>query len=83
LAGAASWYLKRDDIYVLHKGGELEYGLHCDDAKGRLLSFKDFEKFVKDNKNVILIMEHRDKREEYVPEGKAEDVEGEMFFIEF
>jgi len=83
LAGAGAWYFKRDDIYILHKEGEFHYGLQYPDSTHRLLSFKDFDKFIKKHSRVVLLMEHKDKREEFVPEGKFEDSEGEIYFIEF
>jgi 4-amino-4-deoxy-L-arabinose transferase len=83
VAAAASWFYKRDDIYILHKGGELEYGLKYPDSGHRLMSFKEFEKFVGKSPGTVLIMEHRDKRDEYVPEGRREASQGELFFIEF
>lgn len=44
---ALAWFLKRDDIYVYGRGGELTYGLNKSDAAGRLLSKEDFEKMIK------------------------------------
>lgn len=83
LAGAAAWYFKRDDIYILHKEGEFRYGLQYADAKNRFLSFKDFENFIKLHPGTVLIMEHKDKRDEFIPEGKFEDSASEIYFIAF
>ena len=85
VAGAASWYLKRDDIYLLHKPGEFEHGLSYPDSKHRILSIEDFREVVEKGtfgENLILIMEHRDKRE-MLPPGKFEDSVGEYFFIKY
>ena len=83
LAGAGAWYFKRNDIYILHKEGEFHYGLQYPDSKHRLLSFKDLEKFIKLHPGVVLLMEHKDKRDEFVPEAKFEDSDSEIYFIEF
>lgn len=83
LAGAGAWYFKRDDVYILHKEGEFHYGLQYPEAKHRFLSFKDFEDFIKLHPGTILLMEHKDKRDEFIPEGKFEDSDSGIYFIEF
>jgi 4-amino-4-deoxy-L-arabinose transferase len=37
MAAALSWELKRDDVFILHDAGELEYGLEYADSRNRLL----------------------------------------------
>lgn len=86
IAAAAAWYLKRDNVDILHKPGEFEHGLSYDDAKQRFYSFNDFRNMVEDparKQRVFLVMQHKDKRDEYIPAGKYEDIAGEYFFIEF
>lgn len=67
---AASWYFKRSDLYMFHKGGELEYGLAKPEAKGRLISIEDFAKLVKDpnrKQRVVFIMQAKRFREMIPP----------------
>jgi len=44
----ASWYYKRNNIYMYHKGGEMEYGLNKPSAQGRLISVEEFARMVSD-----------------------------------
>ncbi|MDD3118940.1 MAG: phospholipid carrier-dependent glycosyltransferase [Victivallales bacterium] len=39
---AVSWYFRRNDVYMLHKGGEMSYGLEYPDAAHRLVSRERF-----------------------------------------
>nr|VUD32654.1 4-amino-4-deoxy-L-arabinose transferase [Raoultella sp. NCTC 9187] len=42
IAGGLSWELKRNDIILFDKQGELKYGLDWPDAQGRFVSEGDF-----------------------------------------
>ena len=42
----ASWFYKRNNIYMYHKGGEMEYGLKKSTAQGRLISVEEFAHMV-------------------------------------
>lgn len=86
IAAAAAWYFQRSDVDILHKPGEFEHGLSYEDSKNRFHTFNDFRALVEDparKQRIILIMQHKDKRDEYVPAAKYEDVSGEYYFIEF
>ena len=53
LEGAVSWALKRNDIYVVGSGGETQYGLGAEDAKGRHLVPADLRELRK-SRNVLM-----------------------------
>ena len=55
---AVSWYLKRDDVYMI-AGGELTYGLAYPDAKTRLLSPARFRELLSSAQDVMLICKRR------------------------
>ena len=57
---AVGWYFKSDDVYILSRYGELEYGLGFPDAAGRSLNPKGFRKMLADDRrrhDVVLICE--------------------------
>lgn len=56
LIRAVCWYLKRDDVYILGRSGELEYGLAYKDAIGRQLDLKSVADLIRRHPgNTILI----------------------------
>jgi len=66
----ASWYYKRNNIYMYHKGGELEYGLNKPEARGRLLSDEDFKRLIADPKRkqrVVFLMQSKRFRDGVPP----------------
>lgn len=48
LAGAVCWFYKRSDVYLIGDAGELNYGIHRDGLKYRLLDLEKFNKLVSD-----------------------------------
>jgi 4-amino-4-deoxy-L-arabinose transferase len=48
LAPAVCWVLKRSDIGILQRGGELQYGLNNPDAKYRQIQISELEKQIDD-----------------------------------
>jgi 4-amino-4-deoxy-L-arabinose transferase len=46
LAPALGWFYRRDDVYLLGKAGEFEYGLSYDDAKRRWIPGDAFAEFL-------------------------------------
>ena len=50
LVSAVCWFYKRDDVYLLESGGELEYGLGYADSKHRLLTLEGFKTLVDEKK---------------------------------
>ncbi|MDR0477288.1 MAG: phospholipid carrier-dependent glycosyltransferase [Desulfobulbaceae bacterium] len=55
-AGAVSWYLRRDNIYVLGYPGELAYGFGYPDAKARLLDFKSASALIEQNRGKTVVV---------------------------
>lgn len=55
LVRAASWALKRHDIFVIDGGGETTYGLSANDAVGRYLSGSDFSNLLDSGSDVLLL----------------------------
>ena len=60
-AGAACWYLKRDDVYVLGPTGELTYGLQYRDAAGRVLDTDGATRLIERNRGRTLLVARRGK----------------------
>eukprot|EP00831_Metopus_contortus_P010431 TRINITY_DN14065_c0_g1_i2.p1 TRINITY_DN14065_c0_g1~~TRINITY_DN14065_c0_g1_i2.p1 ORF type:complete len:579 (-),score=83.30 TRINITY_DN14065_c0_g1_i2:848-2584(-) len=68
-----SWYYNRTDLYVFHKGGELEYGLgylkgspEYPDGRRRLISKEKLEEMTRDPQykgKLVFIMRSKRKRE--------------------
>jgi 4-amino-4-deoxy-L-arabinose transferase len=54
--GTACWNLKRDDVYILGSGGELEYGLDYEDAAGRLLDLKSATRLIDRNRGKTVLI---------------------------
>lgn len=63
LISSVCWAFKREDVYLYHKAGELEYGLKREDSKHRLLEKEDFLKMIKNpSDNVMIIMNSKKHR---------------------
>ncbi len=82
--GAVCWYLRRSDVYLLGGGGELDYGLACEDASGRLIDMKSAVGLIKLNRGKILliarvknILEWRDR----LPKPVFEDDSGPKGYV--
>jgi hypothetical protein len=61
IAPAVCWTYKRSSLYLLHRGGELKYGLKYD-ASERLLEFDEFNEMAESyagHKTLILILNQR------------------------
>ena len=88
LVDSVCWFYRRDDVYLIMKGGELGYGLSYNDSKQRLLTFDQFKKLI--NKysgmnHVILIMS-AERYEEYrhlMPKPALEDINCGFVFARF
>ncbi|MCA6219504.1 lipid IV(A) 4-amino-4-deoxy-L-arabinosyltransferase [Photorhabdus antumapuensis] len=46
LATSVAWEMKRSDIYMFERWGELEYGLNYPDSRYRYISYKDFPQWL-------------------------------------
>lgn len=53
---AACWYLKRNDLYLLFGGGELDYGLSKPDGQHRVLrSYEAIQKIIETKQDKIVV----------------------------
>ena len=58
---AVCWYLKRDDILIIEKAGELQYGVNYGEAKQRFLSPAATGDFVRQHKGkAVIIATHKE-----------------------
>ena len=87
LVHAVCWFYRRDNIYLLERGGELRYGLERDESKpSRLLTIKELRKIINSNsgKNrIILIAEAKryKKWRSLLPKPEFEEIDGGFVFL--
>lgn len=70
LASTLAWELKRSDIQLFDRHGELEYGLSYPDAKGRFINLNDFSRWLSEHRReggVSLVMKLSDD-DQYIDE---------------
>jgi 4-amino-4-deoxy-L-arabinose transferase len=85
LAPAVCWVLKRNDIGILQRGGELQYGLNYPDAKNRQIQIRELTKEINDRgcaRGVVLMITDHDysRYRKYLPEAtRMEEVDGFVF----
>ncbi|NLK82903.1 MAG: phospholipid carrier-dependent glycosyltransferase [Lentisphaerae bacterium] len=80
-----AWYLKRNDIYVYRRGGELTYGLEKPDAENRLLSEEGFVEFIKNKpkgQHVAMFVDS-DKQFKVLPPFSRYFLHGENYLVEY
>jgi 4-amino-4-deoxy-L-arabinose transferase len=73
LAPGVCWVLKRTDIGILQRGGELQYGLDYPDVKKRQIQISELAKEINDRtrtRGIILMITDRDysRYQKYLPE---------------
>lgn len=54
--GAACWYLRRNDIYLLGDANELAYGMRYKDATGRWLNFQSALALIDQNRGRVVLI---------------------------
>ena len=54
--GAACWYLKRTDVYLLGPAGELTYGLQYPDSADRVLNTDSASRLIERNQGKVLLI---------------------------
>jgi 4-amino-4-deoxy-L-arabinose transferase len=85
LAPAVCWVLKRSDIGILQRGGELQYGLNYPDAKNRAIQISELAKQINDHTRtrgvIVMITDCTYSRyQKYLPEAtRMERVDGFVF----
>ncbi len=86
VARAAPWYFKRDDIFLIERAGELDYGLGYDDAKQRLFTPKSAGKYIRDRQGRVILVaedEEYDRWRKYLPRPTAIDTVGKFIFLSY
>jgi len=89
LVHAVCWFYRRDNVYLLERGGELRYGLDRDESSpSRLLTIKEFREIINRNSGkhrVILIAEEKRYRQwmSLLPKPEFEDIDNGFVFLRF
>ena len=88
LTPTVCWCYKRTDVLLIDRGGELTYGLKCEDSKQRLLDIDQFKKLIDSNsgRGYIALITSTKRYEEYrrfLPEPIFEDINSGFVFVEF
>jgi 4-amino-4-deoxy-L-arabinose transferase len=82
--GAACWYLKRSDVYVLEPSAELTYDLQNPDAVGRLLNTEGAKHLIEQNRANTLLIGRAKKIDDFrksLPRPVFEDETGPGGFV--
>lgn len=67
VARAVSWYLKRDDVYLVEGAGELQYGLDYDDSRHRLLSPEAAGRFIREHRGRTVLVARQREYSRWLP----------------
>jgi 4-amino-4-deoxy-L-arabinose transferase len=81
---AACWYLRRNNIYLLEDGGELNYGLAYPYATHRLLDLKSVAGFIKGNMGRTLLIarvKNIEKWKDQLPDPVYRDMSGPEGYV--
>ncbi|MQL46945.1 lipid IV(A) 4-amino-4-deoxy-L-arabinosyltransferase [Photorhabdus khanii] len=83
LATSVAWEMKRSDIYMLERFGELEYGLNYPDSRYRHISDKDFPQWLEKARKEgrVSVLFHLYKNEELPDLPKADQVSRNYRFV--
>lgn len=76
---AVCWYLKRNDVYLLMGGGELDYGLGYSDVSGRLIDLESAADLInRKNGKIIIIARTRNilRWKDQLPNPRFQDSSG-------
>ncbi len=85
-ARSVPWYAKRDDILLIERGGELDYGLRYADEAGRLLSPQAAGQLIsRQQGRVVLIAEYEeyDRWRHHLPLPTTVDSMGKFLFLSY
>ena len=64
---AVCWYLKRNDVYLVERAGELQYGLDYTDSSHRKLSPKQAGTFIRKHRGKIVLIAGHDEYSRWQP----------------
>ena len=84
IARAVCWYFKRDDVYLVERAGELQYGLDYAEARHRLLSPLEAGEFIRKHPGrVALIAGHKEyaRWQPFLPQLVSVDSSGNRGYI--
>jgi 4-amino-4-deoxy-L-arabinose transferase len=88
LTPAVCWLFKRDDIYLVGRSGEFEYGLSYNGLKHRKIDPAEFRDFIERNskwEKIILItsVKHYDDYKKMLPNPSYEESSCDFVFVEY
>jgi 4-amino-4-deoxy-L-arabinose transferase len=84
--GAACWYLRRSDLYLLGDANELRYGMKYKDASGRWLNIKSALALINQNRGrVVLIARGKNvsRWRDWLPQPDSRDDSGPRGYVIF
>jgi len=67
VARAVCWYLQRDDVYLVERAGELQYGLNYDDAKYRKLTPAQAGALIRKHRGKAMLVAEHDEYSRWQP----------------
>ena len=88
LAEAICWTYKRNNLFIVGKPGELNYGLKYDDSKDRLLNLEQLRELIDktpDKKHIVIIT-HTRRYQDYqhlLPEPEIKDIGSSFTFAKY
>lgn len=81
---AVCWFFHRDDVDLLVRAGELKYGLHYPDARGRLLDLAAARRLIEHNRGRVVLVaraSHYRRWKPSLPPPVAEDNSGPKGYV--
>jgi len=61
------WVFKRDDVYLVSRPVELEYGINHDERGGRLLTVPEAAEMIEQNRGQVVLVARKREYEEWLP----------------
>lgn len=82
-AAAVAWALRRNDIGVYRKKGELAYGLDRPEGQGRFYALEDLTMLAKEKKRPVLMVTRSRKRVTEIPGWSSIASDGGVYLVHF
>jgi 4-amino-4-deoxy-L-arabinose transferase len=88
LTPSVCWCYKRTDVLLIDRGGELTYGLSCNDSKQRQLDINEFKKLIDGNSGsgrvaLITSTKRYSQYKQLLPKPIFENINSGFVFLEF